>query len=108
SFGRKKARNYDRIQIDKIEKTGNLEEITCISVENEEQLYLTSDFIVTHNTAYAINLAIEMLQKQPDVQIDFFTSGCFCSISIARLMAYAVLCVTIKSPMYRLISSHLK
>src|SRR5690625_4076220 len=24
-------------------------------------------------TAYAINLAIEMLQKQPDVQIDFFT-----------------------------------
>ena len=73
SFGRKKARNYDRIQIDKIEKTGNLEEITCISVENEEQLYLTNDFIVTHNTAYAINLAIEMLQKQPDVQIDFFT-----------------------------------
>src|SRR5699024_9233845 len=52
SFGRKKARNYDRIQIDKIEKTGNLEEITCISVENEEQLYLTNDFIVTHNTAY--------------------------------------------------------
>src|SRR5699024_4675479 len=73
SFGRKKARNYDRIQIDKIEKTGNLEEITCISVENEEQLYLTNDCIVTHNTAYAINLAIEMLQKQPDVQIDFFT-----------------------------------
>ena len=73
SFGRKKARNYDRIQIDKIEKTGNLEEITCISVENEEQLYLTNDFIVTHNTAYAINLAIEMLQRQPDVQIDFFT-----------------------------------
>ena len=27
----------------------------------------------TGKTAYAINLAIEMLQKQPDVQIDFFT-----------------------------------
>lgn len=73
SFGRKKARNYDRIQIDKIEKTGNLEEITCISVENEEQLYLTNDFIVTHNTAFAINLVIEILKKTPDVQIDFFT-----------------------------------
>lgn len=27
----------------------------------------------TGKTAYAINLAIEMLQRQPDVQIDFFT-----------------------------------
>ena len=27
----------------------------------------------TGKTAYAINLAIEMLQKQPDVQVDFFT-----------------------------------
>lgn len=73
SFGRKKARNYDRIQIDKIEKTGNLEEITCISVENEEQLYLTNDFIVTHNTAYGVSLVVEILQKNPNVQVDFFS-----------------------------------
>lgn len=68
-----KRRKYDRIAIKSIEKTGLVEEVTCISVENEEQLYLCNDFIVTHNTAFGINLAIEAMIKQPNIHIDFFT-----------------------------------
>lgn len=34
-----------------VEKCG-FEEVQCIMVDNEEHLYLTNDFIVTHNTLY--------------------------------------------------------
>lgn len=68
-----KRRKYDRIAIKSIEKTGLVEEVTCISVENEEQLYLCNDFIVTHNTAFGINIAVEAMLQQQDIHIDFFT-----------------------------------
>jgi len=68
----KGTRKYDRIAIKSIEKTEELEEITCISVEAEDSLYLANDFIVTHNTAYAINLVLEAMRRQVIV-IDFFT-----------------------------------
>lgn len=61
------SRKYDRVGIRSIEKTGIVEDITCISVEHKEQLYLANDFIVTHNTALALNLAKNMalLNKEP-------------------------------------------
>lgn len=61
------SRKYDRVGIRSIEKTGIVEDITCISVEHKEQLYLANDFIVTHNTALALNLAknIALLNKLP-------------------------------------------
>ena len=70
---KKRVRKYDRIAIKSIEKTGLVEKVTCIAVENEEHLYLCNDFIVTHNTAFGVNLAIEAVEKQPDISIDFFT-----------------------------------
>src|SRR5699024_10745737 len=52
--GIRKRRDYSRSGIVKVERVG-VEEMTCIMVENEENLYLTSDFIVTHNTTYSKN-----------------------------------------------------
>ena len=59
-------RKYDRIGIKSIEKTGIVEDITCISVAHEEQLYLANDFIVTHNTAFALNLGLNVAQLNND------------------------------------------
>lgn len=47
----KKHRNYDRIKIVNVEKEENPCEMVCIYVDNEEHLYLTNDYIVTHNTS---------------------------------------------------------
>ena len=61
-------RKYDRIGISSIEKTGFVEEITCISVENEEQLYLANEFIVTHNTAFALNLGLNVARLNDEAK----------------------------------------
>lgn len=49
----KKRARYDRISITNIEKMPQQEEMVCIYVGNNEHLYLTNDFIVTHNTTFA-------------------------------------------------------
>ena len=54
-------RNYDHISIVNIEKMNKQEEMTCIMVDNKEHLYLTNDYIVTHNTASVKNL-IRMME----------------------------------------------
>lgn len=43
-------KNVSHLEIISIEKIGH-EEVQCIKVDNPEHLYLTDDFIVTHNTA---------------------------------------------------------
>ena len=40
----------EKIKILLVEKVG-IKPVQCIKVENHEHLYLTDDFIVTHNTA---------------------------------------------------------
>ena len=44
-----KGKNVGHIEILSIEKVGH-EKVQCIKVDNTEHLYLTDDFIVTHNT----------------------------------------------------------
>ena len=46
----KKNRNYNQISITNIEKENYQKEMVCIYVDNDEHLYLTNDYIVTHNT----------------------------------------------------------
>lgn len=48
--------SFDRIGISDIEKMPNPCEMVCIYVDNEEHLYLTNDYIVTHNTSVACGL----------------------------------------------------
>jgi phosphate starvation-inducible PhoH-like protein len=45
-----KGKNVANIEIISIEKVGH-EKVQCIKVDNPEHLYLTDNFIVTHNTA---------------------------------------------------------
>ena len=51
-----KRRYYDRIAIKSVEKLDTQSEMVCIYVDNEEHLYLTNDYIVTHNTSVACGL----------------------------------------------------
>lgn len=46
--------------IEKIEKVGK-EKCACIYVDSDDHLYMTNDFIVTHNTAVAVGLACSWL-----------------------------------------------
>lgn len=46
----KQKKDFDRISIRSIEKLNYKEEMTCFYVDNEEHLFLTNDYIVTHNT----------------------------------------------------------
>lgn len=43
-------KNFNRTSIRNIEDLGIEEEMTCFYVDNEEHLFLTSNYVVTHNT----------------------------------------------------------
>ncbi len=79
-------KKFNRSIISEIKEAG-YEEVTCISVENKDQLYLCNDFIVTHNTAFALNLMEQMFEKNEDVACDFFTFEMGQNELITRLIA---------------------
>jgi phosphate starvation-inducible protein PhoH len=69
---RKKIKQTPRIKylpklyIDRVEKL-NYEEMQCITVDHKNSLYLTDNYIPTHNTHCAVGLAIEyLLDKKVD------------------------------------------
>ena len=49
-----------KFYVDRVEKLG-LEEMQCITVDHPDSLYLTNNYIPTHNTHIAIGMAIEYL-----------------------------------------------
>lgn len=66
SLPRKKERVVGRTKympsriIKKVEKVGRYE-TQCIKIDSEDELYLTDNYIVTHNTLLAVRLALEGL-----------------------------------------------
>lgn len=60
---------WDRIPIVAIEDMGYKTHMVCIKVDNEEELYLTNDYIVTHNTTLVNHIVNEL--KIPDKYIAY-------------------------------------
>lgn len=58
----KKGFNLNKLAIVNIEKMPDKEEMVCILVDNEEHLYLTNDFIVTHNTLISLGYLMSQLE----------------------------------------------
>lgn len=60
-----KRKDYSKIAIVSIEKMPEQKEMVCIYVDNNEHLYLTNDYIVTHNTTL-VKFIIEALDIEQD------------------------------------------
>lgn len=58
----KQKRKYEHIFIKDIKLVGQ-EECQCLMVDSPDHLYLTEDFIVTHNTTLAIQLAGNIIRQ---------------------------------------------
>lgn len=58
--------NSDRSGIVSIDDLGYKCEMRCIYVDDPEHLYLTNDYIVTHNTTFAIQLASNIVRPFPN------------------------------------------
>lgn len=56
----------EHVSIKDIQYIGD-KEAQCIRVSAEDSLYITDDFIVTHNTALAINIAANIAKKEQGV-----------------------------------------
>lgn len=54
----------NRLTIRSIDKMPSQEEMTCLYVDNIEHLYITEDYIVTHNSICLANYALQELQKE--------------------------------------------
>lgn len=57
-----KYSRQNNLTIRKVEKIGQ-EEMVCIYVDNKEHLYLTSNYIVTHNTMSLVVAALDAIHK---------------------------------------------
>lgn len=62
---KEKVKYFPRRYIDKVEYVGELE-AQCIYINDDEHLYLTDNFIVTHNTLMAIAAALEYVINRED------------------------------------------
>lgn len=57
-------KRQEHVSIKSVEYIGD-KEAQCIKVSAPDQLYVTDDFIVTHNTAFAINVARNVAENRP-------------------------------------------
>ena len=53
---------FPRLVVESIKKIGK-EECQCISVSAEDRLYVTDNFILTHNSAFALNTAMHVAEN---------------------------------------------
>lgn len=69
----KQLRDFDSTAIVNIQPTGRYEEMVCIKVDNPLELYLTNDFIVTHNTTVVRYIIDELGLRSNEVAFATFT-----------------------------------
>jgi hypothetical protein len=55
------VRDVDYIKIERVTTTNNFEECQCIKVEAKDGLFITRDYVVTHNTETLLSLAFNTL-----------------------------------------------
>jgi exodeoxyribonuclease-5 len=72
-FHKDEGFEFDGVYIAKVEKLDYQEEMTCIYVDNEEHLYLTNDYIVTHNTTIVKPIIEELGFKEKEVAYAAYT-----------------------------------
>lgn len=65
--------DYERTKFVSVKKLDNPEEVMCIKVDNDEHLYLTEDFVVTHNTGK--DSIAKMIASEWNRNIYYITGG---------------------------------
>lgn len=68
----KKRRDYSKVSITDIKYVGR-EEMVCIMVDDQEHLYLTNDYIVTHNTSIVGHIIKNLGLQKNEVEYCAFT-----------------------------------
>lgn len=63
-INKKQNHLYDRTTIVNIEDLGYEEEMTCFLVDNEEHLFLTENFVCTHNTKTLVERVRYLVEEQ--------------------------------------------
>lgn len=73
----KKEKYKDHLAIVNIEKTTQLADMTCFTVDNDDHLFLMNDYIVTHNTRSMIADACYIgCNKLYDENFGWISTGC--------------------------------
>lgn len=69
--------DYSKINIVKVEDLGYTEEMMCIYVDNPEHLYLSNEYIVTHNTTigHIVSQALYEIGAIPENKFTFVDSS---------------------------------
>lgn len=80
-------RQYDKVLIENVIDTGKMKPMTCIKVDNEEQLYqVGTQHVVTHNTSVVEGLAQKIVDNDCPEQLKGKT---LISLDLAKLNAGA-------------------
>ena len=74
-----KRKDYSKIAIIDVQKEEVQREMVCIMVDNEEHLYLTNDYIVTHNTTLVKHIIAALNVDEEDVVYCAYT-GKACTV----------------------------